>query len=132
MKYLVFSLMVFFIFLSVGCASFGVAKVSQNQINSERRAIHMEARNNEVFVAVDLFNLDVLTYRPYWQVGAAVLDAAAGYWVYNKLTKDDSGDSGNIVINGGERNTFNVSAHNITTTTTVSNQRTDQTQSFNQ
>jgi hypothetical protein len=64
-----------------GCASYMVARSSQQQVSS-RRAIEASQHDGGIAIGVNLLSLETLKERPILQIGAAILDAAAIYGTY--------------------------------------------------
>lgn len=80
------------ILASQGCASFIVAKGSQEKLK-EKAIIARPMGENGVQVGVDLFALDTLKERPLLQAGAAIVDVGLAYAAYDKWGKSDRGNN---------------------------------------
>ena len=95
--------------MQAGCASYMVAKGSQERV-MQRRAINAHAVDGGAAISVDLLSLDVIGERPWLQAGAALLDAAMIYGTYTVADKylfnndrshrSDSSRRAEIVIRG--------------------------------
>jgi hypothetical protein len=130
-KVIYFILLVGLCFFNTGCASYMVYKGSQRQVGlrkailsgNERAIRAINLGENAVGLGIDISNWEVLSERPFYQLGAAILDLGVTYGatvLADELSSSGSSDKSNdINVNaGGDSNLIIGNGNNITNTKT--------------